>query len=215
MNGYEFVYIIDEKQYRVVVTPKKMTSIRYTYKDGVFKVSCPRFFVSQKQIINGLNKYARKLLNTDVRTFASGDDFIYLLGVKVKIQDSGEINFTNGDKITYKDRNDLEKKLKKWFLPIIENRHRYYESQMNVKKPYQVKLRKMTSRYGSNSSGTHSITYSMILLHYSVEIIDSVIVHELAHEYVRNHSQKFYNVVYKYCPNYTVLHRKLRKGEFK
>ena len=139
---------------------------------------------------------------------------MYLLGNKIAISESGEINFTNGDKIVYKSKEDLEKKLKKWFLPILEKRNRYYEQMMGIRKPYNVKIRKMTTRYGSNSGSTHSITYSTILMHYTYDVIDSVIVHELAHHFVRNHSQKFYNVVYKYYPNYKVCHRRLKKGEF-
>lgn len=214
MSSYEFVYILDEKEYKVVVTKKKMRTIRYTYKDGVFKVSAPKLFVTQKQIVEGLNKYARKLIKSDARSSASGDNFIYLLGTKVAISEEGEINFTNGDKITYKNRDDLNKKLKKWFLKYITPRHAYYEQMMGVKKPYKVHVKKMISRYGSNSLKTHSVSYSTILMHYTSDVIDSVIVHELAHEFVRNHSKKFYDVVYKYCPNYPQLHKRLRKGIF-
>lgn len=214
MSSYEFVYILDEKEYKVVVTKKKMRTIRYTYKDGVFKVSAPKLFVTQKQIVEGLNKYARKLIKSDARSSASGDNFIYLLGTKVAISEEGEINFTNGDKITYKNRDDLNKKLKKWFLKYITPRHAYYEQMMGVKKPCKVHVKKMISRYGSNSLKTHSVSYSTILMHYTSDVIDSVIVHELAHEFVRNHSKKFYDVVYKYCPNYPQLHKRLRKGSF-
>lgn len=214
MSDYEFIYIREGKQYKVIVTKKKMRNIRYTYKDGVFKVSCPKYGVSQKQIVDGLNRFSEKLIKADVRTHASGDGFMYLLGNKIGISESGEINFTNGDKIIYKSKEDLEKKLKKWFLPILEKRNRYYEQMMGIRKPYNVKIRKMTTRYGSNSGTTHSITYSTILMHYTYDVIDSVIVHELAHHFVRNHSQKFYNVVYKYYPNYQVCHRRLKKGEF-
>ena len=214
MRDQEFTYLYNDKEYLVKVTTKRMRSIRYTYKDGVFKISCPAFFVTKKQIIDGLDKYAAKLIKADARTHASGDDYMYILGHKVAISDSGKIQFSNGDVIEYKDRNELDKKLKKWFLKIITPRHQYYENLMGVKKPYRVSVKKMTSRYGSNSSQTHTVSYSLVLLHYSVEIIDSVIVHELAHDFVRNHSQKFYDVVYKYCPNYKNLHKRLRKGEF-
>ena len=207
-------YTHNDKEYQVVITRKKMKSIRYTYKAGVFKVSAPLFLVSEKEIIKGLDKYADRLIKADIRSVASGDSYIYVLGVKVPLKEEGKIDFTNGESISYKNRTDLEKKLKKWFLNLITNRHRYYENKMGINKPYKVKVRKMTTRYGSNSYSSRSITYSMILLHYTVDVIDSVIVHELAHDMVRDHSKKFYDVVYKYCPDYKELHRRLRKGEF-
>ena len=210
----EFPFVYEDKEYKVVVTYKNIRSIRYTYKDGVFRVSAPRFFVTEKRIIDGLNKFAPKLIKADVRSYASGDDFIYLLGHKISISEAGQINFTNREPIKYKSRDDLEKKLRKFFLEIVTSRTRYYESVMGIRKPYNVHVRKMTTRYGSNSYATHSITYSMVLLHYSIDIIDSVVVHELAHDKERNHSNKFYNVVYKYCPNYKELHKRLRKGMF-
>ena len=214
MSVKEFTYIHKGKEYRLVVTRKRMKSVRYTYKDGVFKVSAPIFFVTQKQIEEGLDKYADKLLALDVRTKASDDSYIYILGKQVPLQESGEIKFNDDTSIVYKNREDLNKKLLKWFLVLVEKRHRYYENIMGIKKPYKVRIRKVRTRYGSNSYQTHSITYSSILMHYTVDVIDSVIVHELAHDSVRDHSDKFYSVVYKYCPNYKALHKRLRKGEF-
>ena len=79
---------------------------------------------------------------------------------------------------------------------------------------YQVKVRQMKSRYGSNNKSSKAITYSLVLLHYSPEIIDSVIIHELAHCFVYNHGDNFYKVVYKYCPNYDMLRKKLIRSEF-
>ena len=215
MPSKELIYSHNDKDYRLIITRKKMRSVRYTYKDGTFKVSAPMFFVTQKEILQGLDKYADKLISLDAREKASGDAFIYLLGNKIFISEQGEINYSDGSVLKYKNREELEKKLKKWFLDYITNINMYYENLMGIKKPYKVKVRKMTTRYGSNASGTHSITYSLILMHYSREIIESVVVHELAHHFVRDHSQNFYNVVYKYCPNYKALHTKLRKGEFR
>lgn len=214
MSAKEFIYTYNGKEYRLIVTRKRMKSVRYTFKDGVFRVSAPIFFVTQKQIEEGLNKYAEKLINLDVRSKASDDSFIYILGQRVPLQESGEISFSDETIIKYKNREDLDKKLIKWFLILVEKRHRYYENIMGITKPYKVRVRKMRTRYGSNSYSSHSITYSLVLMHYTVDVIDSVIVHELAHDMVRDHSNKFYNVVYKYCPNYKALHKRLRKGEF-
>ena len=62
---------------------------------------------------------------------------------------------------------------------------------------------------------SNRITFSLELIHFSPEIIDSVIIHELAHDFYRDHSIRFYNVVYQYCPNYDSLRNKMVKGEFK
>ena len=214
MPENEFIYKYQDKEYPVVVTRKRMRSIRYTFREGTFYVSAPRIFAGKGRIIEGLDKFAGRLIKADTRSKARGEDYIYILGTKTPIHDEGEISFSDGAIIKYKSKEDLDKKLKKWYLKYIEKRHRYYEQLMEIKRPYKVKVRKMTSRYGSNSSQTHSITYSLILMHYTSDVMDSVIVHELAHDKVHDHSNKFYNVVYKYCPNYDALHRRLRKGEF-
>ena len=85
---------------------------------------------------------------------------------------------------------------------------------MGVDKPYNVSLYYKSSAYGTNTLGSHKIILSSYLIHFSMDIIDSVIVHELAHFYIRNHSKSFYNVVYKFCPKYDELHKKLSGGIF-
>ena len=208
----QFIYEHEGKEYTVYVTYKpRMRSIRYYYRDGHFLISCP--FARKKTLVEGLNKFFGRLVTENPRSTAEGEDFIYILGNKFTISEQGSIPFSNGESLVYKSRDDLKKKLHKWFLKYLTARTEYYEGLMGIK-PYKVRLRKMSSRYGSNSSMTRSITYSTILIHYSKEIIDSVIVHELAHQFQRNHSSKFYDKVLEYCPDYKNLHKKLRKGEF-
>ena len=103
---------------------------------------------------------------------------------------------------------------KNWSCKILQERVKYYEKQMGVPS-YSISVRNMTSRYGSNSKRTKHINIAFSMIHYSIPIIDSVLVHELAHIKVFNHSKAFYDVVYAYCPEYKTLKAKLRKGEFK
>ena len=79
---------------------------------------------------------------------------------------------------------------------------------------YQIKIRDMVSRYGVNNKNKRTITYALVLVHYAPEIIDSVIIHELTHYFVYDHSDNFYRLLYKYSPNYDMLRRKLIKAEF-
>ena len=82
---------------------------------------------------------------------------------------------------------------------------------MGVTSPYRVRTAKLKSRYGSNSRRTHKLSFASSLIHYPVEVIDSVVVHELAHHFVFDHSKSFYNVVLRYCPAYWEMHKRLRK----
>ena len=209
----EFIYSFEEKDYPVKVTYKRIKNIHYRFDGESFIVSAPRR-ISNSFIKSGLDKYAKKLIKRNVKVNAEGDDYLYLLGEKVDIVYPGEIYFSNGLIIDYKDHNDLHKKLKKWFLEYLKERTEYYAKIMHAP-AYLVKLRQMRSRYGSNNKDKRIITYSLTLLHYSTEIIDSVIIHELTHCFVYDHSDKFYRLLYKYCPNYDMLRKKLIKAVFK
>ena len=45
----------------------------------------------------------------------------------------------------------------------------------------------------------------------SNELIDYVILHELVHTKVKNHSLKFWETLEKYCPNSKILDKELKK----
>ena len=200
MPTKEYTYEYNGVIYPVIVTYKRIRNTYYRFRDNCFYISTSR--LTLKMTIE-----KRKDVISPI-----GEDYIYIFGNKINtkdghiILDEKEINFDNNEQ--------LIKEVKKWFLGYLKQRTAQYEKEMNVGQ-YKVKLKDMKSRYGSNSKQTKTISYSSILLHYSEEIIDSVIVHELAHALVFNHSDKFYQVVLKYCPNYWVYHTKLRKGEFR
>lgn len=208
-----FIYKINNKDYEVVIIHKRIKNIHYRFKDGKFVVSCHPL-TSKIALIKGLDKFGEKLIERSEKTSPIGSDYIYLFGEKIIINTSGKLRIDGYPEIQYKDHEDLLKKLRPIFLDIITKKVRRYESIMNLPS-YKVTVRQMTSRYGSNSKQSKHLTFAMVLIHYSYPIIDSVVIHELAHIVEFNHSKKFYDVVYKYCPNYDELHRKLKKGIYK
>ena len=208
-----FFYKVNDKDYEVVVIYKRIKNIHYKFKDGKFVISCNRL-VGKQTLIKGLDKFAEKLISRSKKESPIGDDYIYIFGEKIIINQSGTLHIEGYKDIEYKSHEDLLKKIRPIYLDVITKRTRYYESVMNLPS-YKVTVRNMTSRFGSNSKSSKHITIAMTLLHYSFPIIDSVIVHELAHIKVYNHSKAFYDVVYAYCPDYDALRKKLIKGEFK
>ena len=205
-------YELDGQVYEVDIIYKRIRNIHFRFDDGKYIISCPKR-TPERMIRSGLDKYARKLRDRSTKTQAFGEDFVYLFGQRIAVTYPGSIYYNPETKIDFKDQNVLVKKLRKYFLKYMQDRTLYYEQLMKCPH-YLVKVRQMKSRYGSNNRYAKTIAYSLSLLHYSFEIIDSVIVHELAHCFVYNHSDKFYRVVYNYCPRYDEFRKKLIKAVF-
>ena len=208
-----FFYKVNDKEYEVVVTTKRIRNNHYRFKEGKFYISCYPL-TPKATLVKGLDQFAEKLIKMNAKESPLGDDCIYIFGEKLIINQSGKLKIEGYSDISYKSHEDLLKKIKPVFLEILTNRVRKYEKEMKLPS-YRVTVRRMSTRHGSNSKSSKHLTFAFHLLHYSFPIIDSVIVHELAHIVEYNHSNKFYDVVYKYCPEYDKYHKKLRKGEYK
>ena len=75
-----------------------------------------------------------------------------------------------------------------------------------LKQP-QIKYRMMRSTWGVCRPTLGTITFNRRLIHQPLEFIEYVVVHELCHLIVPNHSRDFYNLVGHLLPN----HRKAEK----
>ena len=208
----KMMYQLDGQDYEVAITYKRVRNVHFRFENGKFLVSCSRR-TPVSLIKGGLDKYAKKLRDRNVKTQAFGNDYVYLFGNKVAVTFPGKLLMNNETIISFKDPDGLLKKLRKYFLEYMHVRTVLLAERM--KAPYYtVKVRQMRSRYGSNNRAKKTITYSLTLLHYSQKIIDSVIIHELAHCFVYDHGDNFYQIVYKYCPEYDVFRKKLIRAEF-
>lgn len=107
-----------------------------------------------------------------------------------------------------KEEVELLKQKAKILLP---QRIDYYSKIMNVK-PTGVKITSANTRWGSCSS-KNSLCFSYKVMLLPQDIIDYIVVHELAHIRVKNHSSKFYKEVYNYMPDYKDRVFRLRKIE--
>ena len=67
--------------------------------------------------------------------------------------------------------------------------------------PSAVKINSAKTRFGS-CSAKNSLNFSCRVMIYPPEIIDYVIVHELAHIKHHNHSRAFYTLIAEFLPDY-------------
>lgn len=80
-----------------------------------------------------------------------------------------------------------------------------------MKIDYQkIGIRQQKSRWGSCSS-QGNLNFNWRLVHYPPEIINYVIIHELAHCQEANHSKNFWQLVAKYDPDYKKHKNALKK----
>ena len=84
----------------------------------------------------------------------------------------------------------------------------YFSQLMNLEYS-DIKFRKMKSRWGSCNS-KKVLTFNTELIKIKKELIDYVVVHELAHIQHMNHSRKFHDLVDKYLPDSKSYRKKLK-----
>jgi len=211
-----FTYEIGEKEYLVNVEYKTgKHNITYRYRDNAFLVTCP-IYTLKKQILIGLTKFGPNLIKRVEKSESPiGNDYVYILGEKIHITYPGKLTFSNGDIYEFNDETSLKKQLKKILLRYCENKTKEYEIKMHIPFSHKVSVREMKSRYGSNMLKKHNISYAFILIHYSYDIIESVVAHEVCHSIVGNHSKKYYDELLKYCPNYYINNKKLKSSLYK
>lgn len=76
-------------------------------------------------------------------------------------------------------------------------------------KPGKVKIKKMKSAWGICYSNKN-ITLNLKLVHLERELIEYVIVHELCHLHLMNHSKEFWSIVERFIPDYKEKRKRLK-----
>ena len=190
----------DNKHYPIYITKKpRMKNIIFRYRDEAFIISAPPY-VSNEVIFKRLKLVGPRLLAKQNSTQPITSDYYYLFGEKMSRNDLSEVQ--------------LEKYLKEQLSTYLAEQVPLYEAKLGIPRPYKIRIKKMTSRYASNSKKTHSLSFSLKLVHYDKQIIDAIIIHELIHYFISGHQSDFYKKLDKYCPNYDQLINQLKQGEF-
>ena len=177
-----------------------------------------RFLDSKKEwILKTLEYYERAQSNYVEANLKSGT--ISFLGRRYNLQITKDIAPSvivsdNLSKITFHvtDRRKYKDDLKQWYFAqtrrIVSERLNLIRKRNPSLPAYnKVSIKNQRSRWASCSENGN-LNFNLILAALPIEIIDYVIIHELAHLIELNHSKDFWNIVKMTDPEFQT-HRKL------
>jgi predicted metal-dependent hydrolase len=148
------------------------TNIYYTLYDA-------RELIQKKisWIENSISKLEEKSIDED--------EFLYL-GQRKKIEDFKIKNIDN----FYK------KEILKYLPDLVQK----YSIKMNLM-PTTISYRKNKRTWGS-CNYKNGLNFNILLMKFPIELMEYVVIHELAHIQHKNHSKDFWNLVKEFCPDY-------------
>ena len=168
------------------------------------------FLKNKKDWITKTYNYYKKINSNFGKKY--DDTFnIYYLGQKYRVNFvkdvvNNVIISSSINKISFHliNKKNYKKYIKNWYLKqtsiVINERINIFSTLMNVRYS-KIKIKDNSTRWGSCSS-KGNLNFSLYLVAFPMDIIDYVIIHELAHLKEFNHSKKFWEIVMNMDHNY-------------
>ena len=142
------------------------------------------------------------------RSFRDGEIFL-LLGRKIPLKvvpsQRAALTLTNAAflisaKALPNAANVFEKWYKAYALQVLNERVRLYAAQHGFQ-PGRIRISSARTRWGScSTNGTLSFTWRLVMA--PLDVVDYVVIHELVHLRVHNHSKTFWEGVAALIPDY-------------
>ena len=208
-------------RFDVEIVHKKNKNLYLRLKDNRIIATAPmrmpdyevyRFIESKRDWI--YKAYQQMQYKQSVSNMYHGGDRFFIFDEPYVLEKRiGASNVTIRDKtifLTYKEDNEdaikyLYKHLDKILLSKAEE---YLDDLLPFLQDYgydmrpELKCRIMTSKWGVCYTKKNRIVISSYLIHYPLECLEYIMVHEMTHFIVPNHSKRFYEIVERNMPDY-------------
>ena len=204
---------LDNNYYDVEIIKKNNRNTYIRVKNG--KITVTTNYLTSKnsilKLINDNKNSIEKMINSDNKKQDKNDNFYYFGKQYDVIYGFNEIEF-NGSKIYAPNKTKLDKFIINNIKRIYQERLDYWYSVFEENIPYpNLKIRKMTSRWGVCNIKNHNVTLNYELSKYDITCLDYVIVHELSHFIHHDHQKGFWTLVGKYYPKYKDARKMLKE----
>lgn len=204
---------IDDKIYDVDIIKKNNRNTYIRVKNGKIVVTT-NYLASKNSIIKLINDNKSSILrmiNTDNKKQNKQDNFYYFGKKYDVIYGFNDIEF-NDNKIYAPNKTKLDKYILDEVKIIYLERLNYWYNVFEEKIPIpNLRIIKMTSRWGVCNIRSHNVTLNYELSKYDITCLDYVIVHELSHFIYHDHQKGFWSLVSKYYPKYKEARKMLKE----
>jgi predicted metal-dependent hydrolase len=167
-------------------------------KDNNLVITAP-YLVPLKTIerfaLESYEKLSKRKEKKPNKSIFNSNGEVKILGNYVQIDNLSELNA-----ILLKNLKDY---LNKNYLNIV--------NMMGISNVPSVKIKKVKNYLGQYNKKTNNINLNLLLGHMEEELIEYVIIHELAHTRYMDHQVGFWKEVSKYCPYYKTYRTKCKK----
>jgi len=171
-----------------------------------------------KPFVEKLSKKSN-LIKDNLKHFKEGEEFFYL-GKKYKLkiikEQKEDLIFKNGFLLSENKIDKSKEIFKNWYCEqtynLVMNKVNYFSKKFNLKFSH-IKISSSKISWGSCNS-KKEVRFSWRLSMLPEDIIEYVVVHELAHLKELNHSRKFWNLVELMLPSYKIHRKWLRENNY-
>ena len=210
-----------ENQNYKLVRAKRRTIALILERDGSLTVRAPKratlqdihgFIQEKEKWIERSREKLKAIVTLPRKEFVDGETFLFLgkeYELRLVPSQRQTLHFNSGFTLKASARPRGEAVFTKWYKAqastVFTERVTHYAN-LHGFSPKQVKVTSAKTRWGScSANGTINFTWRLVMA--PLEVIDYVVIHELVHLRIKNHSQKFWHAVEQLCPQYK-SHRK-------
>ena len=215
------MYEINGVNFDVEIKRKKIKNMYIRLSDKTIMVTCPRY-IPEYEINRFIDArrdwiyktYKQTELNKKISLKYLGGDYFFIFNQPYRlIRTIGKSNVYIKDDCIYLSYKDDDEKAIQYLYKyldkmLLEKAYEYLDKHIDFLKDYgynlypELKCRLMKSRWGVCYTRKNSICISSYLIHYPVMCLEYIMVHEMTHFIIPNHSKRFYEVVLNNMSNY-------------
>lgn len=224
-----FVIIIKDIKFEVEIKHKRIKNM-YLKLDGKCIIASVPLLMEDYEVYkfielkkNWIYKtYNYNLLKNEKSRMYNNQDYFYIFGVKYRLNKIiGKKTVIIKDDVIYLSYPNNSEDSIKFLYKFLDNRllsyaEKYVDKYLPLLEDYSYFLRpllsakRMHSKWGVCYTKKNKINISSYLIHYPLNCLEYIILHEMTHFIIPNHSKRFYEIVKSYMPMYKEISKELR-----